>query len=223
MRRSLFAAAALLLLLLLLLRAPAGWAAPKDGGPAGRPERPQDAGGRPAFSLNPLHPGKESLRMLQEYLKSVRPADEEASALTRDQALLFLFALHDDDQSGRLDGLELMQLLRGLGSWQAEGKPSPDSVVQMVDSILAAQDINGDGVLEPSEMLLGPQQGQPPASPRAPNREEGGPAPWAPEATPHHHKGAAGLPERQEGLPSITTTTSGAAPEQGTKEGPAPQ
>nr|XP_020663968.1 cell growth regulator with EF hand domain protein 1 [Pogona vitticeps] len=163
--------------------------------------------------------------MLQEYLKSVRPADEEASAaLTRDQALLFLFALHDDDQSGRLDGLELMQLLGGLGSWQAEGKPSPDSVVQMVDSILATQDINGDGVLELSEMLLGPQQqGQPPASP---NREEGGPAPWAPEATPHHHhhhqEGAAGLPERQEGLPSITTTSE-AAPEQGTKDGPAPQ
>ncbi|XP_041336612.1 cell growth regulator with EF hand domain protein 1 [Pyrgilauda ruficollis] len=76
--------------------------------------------------------------------------------MTREQALLYLFVLHDHDQSRRLDGLELLQLL-GTVLAQAGGQPDPDMVAALVDQALARQDLNGDGLLNPSELLDPPE------------------------------------------------------------------
>ncbi|XP_023801888.1 cell growth regulator with EF hand domain protein 1 [Cyanistes caeruleus] len=76
--------------------------------------------------------------------------------MTREQALLYLFVLHDHDQSRRLDGLELLQLL-GTVLAQAGGQPDPDTVAALVDQALATQDRNGDGLLDPSELLDPPE------------------------------------------------------------------
>lgn len=43
-------------------------------------------------------------------------------------ALLLLFALHDYDKSGRLDGLEFLRLLSELAEEQAKRQPLPDMV-----------------------------------------------------------------------------------------------
>ncbi|XP_054149423.1 cell growth regulator with EF hand domain protein 1 [Melozone crissalis] len=109
--------------------------------------------------------------------------------MTREQALLYLFVLHDHDRSGRLDGLELLQLL-GTVLARAGGQPDPDTVAALVDTALARQDLNGDGLLDPSELL------EPPEAP-----------------LPGQDRGPPGQPplEQQAGL--------GAVPEEGT-EGP---
>ncbi|XP_066479964.1 cell growth regulator with EF hand domain protein 1 [Tiliqua scincoides] len=166
------------LLTTLLLSVSTSWAAPKDG--TSRPEAPNDS--RHQSVLNPLHPGKESLwltcglvclRALQDYLKNAGQVDRDAGAMTREQALLLLFALHDYDKSGRLDGLEFMWLLNELASEQADGQPGPDLVVLTVDGILEAQDLNRDGLLEPSELLLAAHQDQAPGFFATPNGEHG--------------------------------------------------
>ncbi|XP_062981578.1 cell growth regulator with EF hand domain protein 1 [Elgaria multicarinata webbii] len=195
----------------VLLLGPAGQAAPKDGGH--RPEAPQDSRGHAI--LNPLHPGKESLRLLQDYLKTTGQVEGDAGAVTRQQALLLLFALHDYDRSGRLDGLEFMRLLNALATQQAHGQPTPDGVVLMVDRILESQDLNWDGLLEPSELLLPPRQGQ--ARFAAPNEEDGAVL-WPPPEAGGHEAPPSG-PRGQEG-----TTEPPAAPltvqEQGVMEAP---
>lgn len=43
-------------------------------------------------------------------------------------ALLYLFALYDHDRSGRLDGLELLQLLGAVLAQGGTGQPSPEAV-----------------------------------------------------------------------------------------------
>ncbi|XP_061481940.1 cell growth regulator with EF hand domain protein 1 isoform X2 [Rhineura floridana] len=116
-----------------------------------RPDAPHDS--QEQLILNPLDPGKESQRLLQDYLKKkVGQAGGDAGAMARKQTLLFLFVPHDYDKSGRLDGLEFLQLLGELGSQQAEGQPTPDLVVLMVDSTPETQDLNHDGLLEPLEL-----------------------------------------------------------------------
>ncbi|XP_067319286.1 cell growth regulator with EF hand domain protein 1 [Anolis sagrei] len=113
-------------------------------------------------------------------------------------SLLLLLALHDGDGSGHLDGLEVMRLLSDLGGRQARGQPILDMVMwkhergdrmdagtesprlpllslqveRMVDHLLETQDRNGDGFLEPMEVLLGPRQAQPPRSPSGPSKSE---------------------------------------------------
>ncbi|XP_054842948.1 cell growth regulator with EF hand domain protein 1 isoform X2 [Eublepharis macularius] len=154
-----------ILLATLLLLLPVSWAAPQDG--SKRPETPSDSKDHPI--LNPLHPGKENVRMLQDYLKMVGQVERDADAMTREQALLLLFALHDYDKSGRLDGLEFMRLLSELAAKQAKRQPLPDLVVLMVDSILETQDLNRDGWLEPSELFLGSWQDQSPVLLAAPS------------------------------------------------------
>lgn len=42
--------------------------------------------------------------------------------------LLYLFALHDYDKSGQLDGLEFLRLLSEVLAWQPQGRPAPDAV-----------------------------------------------------------------------------------------------
>uniref|UniRef100_A0A8C4Y020 EF-hand domain-containing protein n=1 Tax=Gopherus evgoodei TaxID=1825980 RepID=A0A8C4Y020_9SAUR len=110
-----------LLLVSLLLAMTPGWAAPKDS--ANRSEGPA-AGPVP----NLLHPEPEELRLLQRYLRSVWQMAQDPAHMTREQVLLYLFALHDYDRSGQLDGLEFMQLLMEVVSQHAQGQPSPDAV-----------------------------------------------------------------------------------------------
>lgn len=109
-------------------------------------------------------------------------------------ALLYLFALHDHDRSGRLDGLELLQLLGAVlvqrdgerldpdvvgptgmaprTPWSTPG-PGPHpvptlspQVAALVDRALERQDLSRDGLLDPPELLLSPGRGQgPPGQP----------------------------------------------------------
>uniref|UniRef100_A0A8C3F0N9 Uncharacterized protein n=1 Tax=Corvus moneduloides TaxID=1196302 RepID=A0A8C3F0N9_CORMO len=73
------------------------------------------------------------------------------------RSLLYLFVLHDHDQSRRLDGLELLQLL-GTVPWAGSSPCSPSpQVAALVDQALARQDLNGDGLLDPSELLDPPE------------------------------------------------------------------
>ncbi|XP_064304516.1 cell growth regulator with EF hand domain protein 1 isoform X2 [Phalacrocorax carbo] len=86
--------------------------------------------------------------------------------MTREQALLYLFVLHDHDRSGRLDGLELLQLLGAVLAQRDGGRPDPDTVAALVDQVLEQQDLSGDGLLDPSELLRSPGRGRgPPGKP----------------------------------------------------------
>ncbi|XP_072794156.1 cell growth regulator with EF hand domain protein 1 isoform X2 [Vicugna pacos] len=93
------------ILVLLLLPLPLSQAAPKDGTMRLVPEEQH-------LPLpNPFQPGQEQLRLLQSYLKGLEKMEEEPEHMSREQVLLYLFALHDYDQSGQLDGLELLSML----------------------------------------------------------------------------------------------------------------
>uniref|UniRef100_A0A8C3WLS6 EF-hand domain-containing protein n=1 Tax=Catagonus wagneri TaxID=51154 RepID=A0A8C3WLS6_9CETA len=89
----------------VLLLLPLGQAAPKDG--TTRLDREVQLPPLP----NPFQPGQEQLRLLQSYLKGLEKMEEEPEHMSREQVLLYLFALHDYDQSGQLDGLELLSML----------------------------------------------------------------------------------------------------------------
>uniref|UniRef100_A0A674HFP1 EF-hand domain-containing protein n=1 Tax=Taeniopygia guttata TaxID=59729 RepID=A0A674HFP1_TAEGU len=128
----------MLLLLLLLLLGPAAWAAPRAGTDryGGTGEGRQSGGVFVATGA----------QVRVEY-KGPRP-----HSIPCPTALLYLFVLHDHDQSRQLDGLELLQLLgmaphAPLGPW----------VAALVDQALARQDLNGDGLLAPSELLDPPE------------------------------------------------------------------
>ncbi|XP_071273251.1 cell growth regulator with EF hand domain protein 1 [Agelaius tricolor] len=142
----------MLLLLLLVLLGPAAWAAPRAG--TNRPELPVATVVDP--HPNPLSPEPPALLLLRSAVQSLGPPEQDVQAMTREQALLYLFVLHDHDQSRRLDGLELLQLL-GTVLAQAGGQPEPDMVAALVDQALARQDLNGDGLLDPSELLDPPK------------------------------------------------------------------
>ncbi|XP_060107101.1 cell growth regulator with EF hand domain protein 1 [Heteronotia binoei] len=178
-----------ILLATLLLILPISWAAPKDG--SKRPETLNDSRNHPI--LNPLHPGKENVRMLQDYLRNVGQIEKDADIMTREQALLLLFALHDYDKSGRLDGLEFMRMLSELVEEQAKRQPLSDLLVLMVDSILETQDLNQDGLLDPSELFLGPWQDQAPVLLAAPSGEDGAVL-WAPPEPDGQSVGLSDLP-----------------------------
>ncbi|XP_066851387.1 cell growth regulator with EF hand domain protein 1 [Anser cygnoides] len=141
-------AAPLLPLLLLLL--PAACAAPRDGGH--RPEAPPAM--RPDPGPDPLSPEPPALQLLQSAVRSLGQPEQDAEDMTREQALLYLFALHDHDRSGRLDGLELLQLLGAVLAQGGTGQPSPEAVAVLVDRALERQDRSGDGLLDPPELLL---------------------------------------------------------------------
>ncbi|XP_058658699.1 cell growth regulator with EF hand domain protein 1 [Ammospiza caudacuta] len=140
------------MLLLLLVLGPAAWAAPRAG--TNRPEPPVVTTVDP--HPDPLSPETPALLLLWSAVQSLGPPEQDVQAMTRQQALLYLFVLHDHDQSRRLDGLELLQLL-GTVLAQAGGQPDPDTVAALVDKALARQDLNGDGLLDPSELLDPPE------------------------------------------------------------------
>ncbi|XP_068261045.1 cell growth regulator with EF hand domain protein 1 [Nyctibius grandis] len=153
-----------LVALVLLLLAPAAWAAPRAGGH--RPEAP--AATRPDPDPDPLSPELPTLPLLRSAVRSLGPQERDAEAMTREQALLYLFVLHDHDRSGRLDGLELLQLLGAVLAQRDGGRPGPEAVAALVDRALERQDLSGDGLLDPHELLLSPGSSQrPPGQPLA--------------------------------------------------------
>ncbi|XP_065586673.1 cell growth regulator with EF hand domain protein 1 [Cyrtonyx montezumae] len=177
-----------LLLLRLLLLGPALRAAPRDG--TLRSESPAvvgtDAGPDP---LSPEHP---ALQLLRSAVRSLGPSRRDVDEMTREQALLFLFAMHDHDRSGQLDRLELLQLLGAVLAQGGAGQPSPEAVAVLVDRALQQRDRGGDGLLDPPELLL-------PAPARGPPRGGGG----APEWTAGGHTG------EEEGMPAVWEETPG--------------
>ncbi|XP_042636622.1 cell growth regulator with EF hand domain protein 1 [Orycteropus afer afer] len=151
-------------LVLLLLLLSLGQAAPKDGVTRSQPEVLQQP------LPNPFLPGEEHLRLLQSYLKGLERMEEEPEHMSREQVLLYLFALHDYDQSGQLDGLELLSMLTAALAPEAADSPSTNPVILVVDKVLETQDMNGDGLITPAELINFP--GEAPRGPLAPTPQE---------------------------------------------------
>uniref|UniRef100_A0A8C3BQS7 Cyclic nucleotide-binding domain-containing protein n=1 Tax=Cairina moschata TaxID=8855 RepID=A0A8C3BQS7_CAIMO len=148
-------------LLPLLLLLPAACAAPRDGGH--RSEAPPAT--RPDPGPDPLSPEPPALQLLRSAVRSLGQPEQDAEDMTREQALLYLFALYDHDRSGRLDGLELLQLLGAVLAQGGMGQPSPEAVAVLVDRALERQDRSGDGLLDPPELLLPGGEKGPPGEP----------------------------------------------------------
>nr|XP_004669425.2 cell growth regulator with EF hand domain protein 1 isoform X1 [Jaculus jaculus]XP_045005855.1 cell growth regulator with EF hand domain protein 1 isoform X1 [Jaculus jaculus] len=143
-------------------------AAPKDGATR------LDADMQQQPLSNPFQPGPEQLQLLQNYLKGIERMEEEPEHMSREQVLLYLFALHDYDQSGQLDGLELLSMLTAaLAPGAAHFPVNP--VILVVDKVLEIQDLNGDGLMTPAELINFPGE--------APKHAESlAPVPQAPQA-----------------------------------------
>ncbi|XP_078506195.1 cell growth regulator with EF hand domain protein 1 [Lissotriton helveticus] len=105
---------------------------------------------------NPLHFGDDELKLLQNYLKSTDKVEQDPEAMKWEQVLLYLFAMHDYDNSKKLDGLELLALLSDVVSQNSNWRPSSEAVSLVVDEVLEKQDLNHDGLLDPSELLTPP-------------------------------------------------------------------
>ncbi|XP_003787599.1 cell growth regulator with EF hand domain protein 1 [Otolemur garnettii] len=148
--------------LMLLLLLPLGQAAPKDGATR------LDSEVQHQLLPNPFQPGGEQLRLLQGYLKGLEKMEEEPESLTREQVLLYLFALHDYDQSGQLDGLELLSMLTAALAPGVADSPTTNPVVLVVDKVLETQDLNGDGLMTPAELINFPREAPRHAEPREP-------------------------------------------------------
>lgn len=137
-------------LMLPLLLLPLGRAAPKDGVARLDPEVQQQ------LTPNPFQPGPEQLRHLQNYLKGLEKMEEDPEHMDREQVLLSLFALHDYDQNGQLDGLELLSMLTAALAPGAAHFPI-NPVILVVDSVLETQDLDGDGLMTPAELINFPE------------------------------------------------------------------
>ncbi|KAF6102707.1 cell growth regulator with EF-hand domain 1 [Phyllostomus discolor] len=131
----------------VLLLLPLSRAAPKDGTTRLDSEVQQQP------LPNPFQPGQEQLRLLQSYLKGLKRMEEDPEHMTREQVLLYLLALHDYDQSRQLDGLELLSMLTAALAPGAPDSPATNPVILMVDEVLETQDLNGDGLLTPAELI----------------------------------------------------------------------
>ncbi|XP_003734819.3 cell growth regulator with EF hand domain protein 1 [Callithrix jacchus] len=162
----------LMMRVLTLLLLPKGQAAPKDG--VTRP----DSEVQHQFLPNPFQPGTEQLRLLQSYLKGLERTEVKPEHLSREQVLLYLFALHDYDQSGQLDGLELLSMLTAALAPGAASSPTTNPVILIVDKVLETQDLNGDGLMTPAELINFPGEAPSHVEPREPLA----PSPQEPQA-----------------------------------------
>ncbi|XP_006835267.1 PREDICTED: cell growth regulator with EF hand domain protein 1 [Chrysochloris asiatica] len=171
---------------MLLLLLSVSQAAPKDGATRSNPEALQQP------LPNPFVPGQEQLRLLQSYLKGLERMEEEPGHMNREQVLLYLFALHDYDQSGQLDGLELLSMLTAALAPGATDSSPTNPVILVVDKVLETQDLNGDGLMTPAELINFPGEtprhqelhdiGRQPLLPRSPLGQEAPEAPSLREA-----------------------------------------
>ncbi|KAL1783477.1 cell growth regulator with EF hand domain protein 1 [Sigmodon hispidus] len=132
--------------LLPLLLLSLGHAAPKDGAARLDPEVQQQ------LMPNPFQPGPEQLQRLQNYLKGLKKMEEDPGSMNWEQVLLYLFALHDYDQNGQLDGLELLSMLTPALAPGATNFPI-NPVILVVDQVLETQDLDGDGLISPAELI----------------------------------------------------------------------
>ncbi|XP_051832260.1 cell growth regulator with EF hand domain protein 1 isoform X1 [Antechinus flavipes] len=105
---------------------------------------------------NPFQSGQEQFGLLQNYLKGLGQASGDLEHLSREQVLLYLFALHDFDQSGQLDGLELLAMLKEALFPGARASSSTSQVIRVVDKVLETQDLDRDGLVTPAELLTLP-------------------------------------------------------------------
>ncbi|KAM4744979.1 uncharacterized protein cgref1 [Anableps anableps] len=104
--------------------------------------------------INPFGSGEEERRLLQSYIQhSLHNIQGRPEINSWEQEVFFLFRLYDYDRSGFLDGLEIMKLLSDYNSHHALGSETSEQVVSMVDFLLQTQDLNQDGLLNPSELL----------------------------------------------------------------------
>ncbi|XP_031211699.1 cell growth regulator with EF hand domain protein 1 isoform X3 [Mastomys coucha] len=156
-------------LMLPLLLLPLGQAAPKDGIARLDPEVQQQ------LTPNPFQPGPEQLRRLQNYLKGLEKMEENPEHMNREQVLLSLFALHDYDQNGQLDGLELLSMLTAALAPEAAHFPI-NPVILVVDTVLETQDLDGDGLMTPAELINFPGDAPKHAEPLPPALQEPRPA-----------------------------------------------
>ncbi|EHH21972.1 cell growth regulator with EF hand domain protein 1 isoform X1 [Macaca nemestrina] len=159
----------LMMRVVILLLLPAGQAAPKDG--VTRP----DSEMQHQLLPNPFQPGREQLGLLQSYLKGLERTEVQPEHLSREQVLLYLFALHDYDQSGQLDGLELLSMLTAALAPGAANSPTTNPVILIVDKVLETQDLNGDGLMTPAELINFPGEAPShvePGEPLAPSPQE---------------------------------------------------
>ncbi|XP_047707460.1 cell growth regulator with EF hand domain protein 1 isoform X3 [Prionailurus viverrinus] len=146
----------------LVLLLPLGQAAPKDGTVRLDPDLQQQP------LPNPFQPGQEQLRLLQNYLQGLEKMEEEPEHMSREQVLLYLFALHDYDQSGQLDGLELLSMLTAALAPGAADFPIANPVILVVDKVLETQDLNGDGLMTPAELINFPGEAPSHTEPKEP-------------------------------------------------------
>ncbi|XP_007476055.2 cell growth regulator with EF hand domain protein 1 isoform X3 [Monodelphis domestica] len=105
---------------------------------------------------NPFQSGPEQFRLLQNYLIGLEQASGNLEHMSREQVLLYLFALHDFDESSQLDGLELLAMLKAALFPGAEASSSTNQVIQVIDKVLETQDLNRDGLVSPAELLVLP-------------------------------------------------------------------
>ncbi|KAM4597476.1 cell growth regulator with EF hand domain protein 1 [Fundulus diaphanus] len=107
--------------------------------------------------INPFGSGEEERRLLQSYIQHSLQSSQGGPEITSwEQGVFFLFRLFDYDRSGFLDGLEMMKLLSDYNSNHALGPETSEQVELMVDFLLQTQDLNQDGLLDPSELLSPP-------------------------------------------------------------------
>ncbi|XP_039244079.1 cell growth regulator with EF hand domain protein 1 [Pipra filicauda] len=202
-------------LTVLLLLGPVAGAAPRAGGH--RPEPPlatileayPDLLSPELPLLLPAPP-----RLLRGAVRSLGLPEQDVEAMPLEQALLYLAVLHDHDRSGHLDGLELLQLL-GTVLAQAGGWPDPDTVAALVDRALARQDRNGDGLLDPHE-LLSPDRGRGPLGQSSPEPQTGSEA--VPEEGTEMLRGHLGVSSPGQAAPETGAAQAG-VPEDGGMEG----
>ncbi|ELK27386.1 PREDICTED: cell growth regulator with EF hand domain protein 1 [Myotis davidii] len=182
------------MMFVLLLLLPLSQAAPRDGTARPVPEVQQQP------LPNPFQPGQEQLRLLRSYLKGLERMEEEPEHMSREQVLLYLFALHDYDQSGQLDGLELMSMLTAALAPGAADSPTTNPVVLVVDEVLETQDLNGDGLMTPAELVNFPGEAPRPSEhPEPPEPQDLGRQPPSAESPPGQAAQEALGPRGEEG------------------------
>ncbi|XP_004067304.1 cell growth regulator with EF hand domain protein 1 [Oryzias latipes] len=108
----------------------------------------------PGTLLNPFGSREEEHRLLQSYIQPILKNHQGGPEITSwEQEVFFLFRLYDFDRSGFLDGLEMMKLLSDYSKHHSGQADASELIVSTVDFLLQTQDLNHDGLLDPSELL----------------------------------------------------------------------